>query len=467
MLATSLLVPATGAADEITLTTSAASGATKQLALNAGLTATLTWDGGASEQITFDGLAKDIAVQGSVLKITTTGSADLTSLYCPDWDLTAIAFGSARGLKSVDVSFNNLTALSFTGTNFPYLVELNCRNNALTSLVVSPLTRLEVLDCSNNQLSTLDVQWDVAMKSLNAAGNSLSAITTTRMTNLRTLWLQNNAFTTLTINRSTLSDLYLFGNQLATLNLSALGSARNVWVDNNKLTTIDLSTAKNLVTFSGSDNELSSVKLTSDMASTLRRFYAANNNLAFNSFPTVGLSATNVYVKSILSPQNPIEVPATISNTDTLRLSGYGALNGYSQNPIPVYAFYKVSDNTKLVLRTDYTTAGGAGNYLFQKTTEPIYGTITSSRYPGVTIYTSNFSVEDPTAISSARSSAKGFTIATAKGQLSITTAEAASVNIVNTAGVIVAGGRIDAGTTTWLLPAGVYIVGDKKVLVP
>jgi Leucine-rich repeat (LRR) protein len=64
-------------------------------------------------------------------------------------DLTSIVLFT--GLRELDCSNNNLTALDLTG--LIDLEELNCSNNNLTELDVMGLTSLVLLDCRNNNMT--------------------------------------------------------------------------------------------------------------------------------------------------------------------------------------------------------------------------------------------------------------------------------------------------------------------------
>ena len=75
----------------------------------------------------------------------------ITSLYCPDNQLTSLDVQGLNSLQSLNCSYNQLTSLNVQSLNS--LQYLECYNNQLTNLNVQDLNSLQSLSCFYNQLT--------------------------------------------------------------------------------------------------------------------------------------------------------------------------------------------------------------------------------------------------------------------------------------------------------------------------
>lgn len=221
------------------------------------------------------------------------------------------------------------------------------------------------------------------------------------LTKLQVLWLPDNALTELDLSKQRqLNNLVVSGNALESLTLAS-DELRHVWVNDNQLSgTLDLSTAKGLITLAADNNDYSLIKLNASSASkkTLTDFYAHNNALWFNSFPTIYNTSTEKYsVAAVVVPQRPFhafDYKLLNEPYDASDLFRYNAWNAALTEEITFIA----PDGHELVSGEDFTKS--SYTYTFLKENREVVAQGTSRYYPDVTLRTAPMSfVADATGI--------------------------------------------------------------------
>ncbi len=448
-------------ADEVKLTTALATGENLVLALNADLSATLTWAGGETQQITSDGSLLTLPVKGATLTITST-SGKITSLYVQGNKLTAIDLSGAANLKELFAADNGLTALTLKPA--AALERLDLQDNGLTSLQAGDLKKLKELNIANNKISStnLKLNSETRLTHFVAAGNQLSSTpTAAALSEAKAVWVEDNNLTTLSLNQSTdLRSLIASGNKIKTLTLAEAPYLTETWVSDNALTKLDLSKGSPELTVLAADhNKLTSIEWDKAVSKTFMCAYLNDNALFINSMPTVRGGANPMTV--VYEPQSPYEMDKDYYElneqydwSDFLRYNGWGVSAGTT---------YTLTDETgyQLVKGTDFKESGR--RFTFLKGYAGVVLTYASKDY---TLKTKPINIGKVSGITDAVTAA-GLTVTTDRGSLTVSSDKAAAVTVYATDGTVAASGRIDGAARTWQLPAGLYIVDGKKVIVP
>ena len=221
------------------------------------------------------------------------------------------------------------------------------------------------------------------------------------LTKLQVLWLPDNALTALDLSKQRqLNNLVVSGNSIESLTLAS-DELRHVWVNDNQLSgTLDLSTAKGLITLAADNNDFSLIKLNASSASkkTLTDFYAHNNALWFNSFPTIFNTSTEKYtVAAVVAPQRPFhafDYKLLNEPYDASDLFRYNAWNAALTEEVTFIA----PGGRELVSGEDFTKSGYT--YTFLKENREVVAQGTSRYYPEVTLRTATMSfVADATSV--------------------------------------------------------------------
>lgn len=448
-------------ADSFELTTAKATGETMTIAVGCeSPRLTVTWADGSTETLTTAGLPLEIQLKSTTFSISSTGS--ILSLYAPDAELTAIAFTDMGNLQQLVVPNNQLASIDLSGLSA--LEVLDVQNNNLTSLTMTRYcSDLVSLNCAYNQLTTLTVGSKSALTTLICAGNSLSTLTLSTLPNLQTLWCQDNSLTRLSLSsNSSLRKLYAFNNQLSSIT-SVPASLTEIWVDQNALTTLDLEPAVGLKEIIVDHNQLSLIEMSSDNSSTLDYFYAHGNALSFNSFPTV--SNLTAYA---VSPQEPFDLGVTPVIGEEINISAYFYSNAWGSTTGALttshFTWHDASTDEALTEGEDYTRRT-SGCYTFLKAFPGgVYAIAESTRYPEP-IQTATINVVT-TGIGGITSAA-GLDISTSAGTLTVESQSPVQVKVFNAAGILMVNTQATAGTHSWTLARGVYIVNGEKVFVP
>ena len=221
------------------------------------------------------------------------------------------------------------------------------------------------------------------------------------LTKLQVLWLPDNALTELDLSKQRqLNNLVVSGNALESLTLAS-DELRHVWVNDNQLSgTLDLSTAKGLITLAADNNDYSLIKLNASSASkkTLTDFYAHNNALWFNSFPTIYNTSTEKYsVAAVVAPQRPFhafDYKLLNEAYDSSDLFRYNAWNAALSEELTFIA----ADGHELVSGEDFSKSSYTYKFLKENREVVIKGS--SRYYPDVVLTTRPVSfVADATGI--------------------------------------------------------------------
>lgn len=427
-----LMLAGNARADEVTFTTARTVGQTVALAVNADAGATLTWNGGTSVALT-GGALNEITVEADKATITSTGT--ITRLNLTGNEITAIGLNNAPSLKRLLVADNKLSALTLTKNT--ELEELDAQNNELKTLNLNYNKQLVSLNVANNNLTTLTCNAFSTLESFVVAGNELTTVRNlASFAALQQFWPAGNAIEELKLTKATgLKQLFAGENKLALLELPASTELTDLLVQNNRLDTLDLTVTPQLVTIMANDNNLNLVTWHTDTKRTCKTAYLQNNRLFFNSFPFLNYSGQPLNV--VITPQRPhaignyFEPNTAVNLTSTLNKTGWGQ----TQNAEVTFAD---AYGAQLVLDTDYTVSGNS--YTFLSKRDGVTLSATTTRYPDITLTTAPFGVGSTVGIDQIEADGK-------------------ALEVFSLAGV-----RL--GNSLQGLPAGVYIVNGKKVML-
>ncbi len=229
--------------------------------------------------LSYTGLTGDLVIPNNWNKLTTlnlkgnyldtvTFAGAMTSLYNLNVSynqLTSITFNGTTALSILDLSSNSITSVN-TGINGPNhikatLTELNLANNQLTAVNLLPIiiNNLENLNLSNNQISTLTLGVMPELKNLNLRSNLLTSISFGSIPKLTNLNLANNLLVTVTFTEATLIEtLDLSTNAMTNIDTGIVGKEFLTALKTINLTSNQLTDFTGIETF---DNTLSNVTL--------------------------------------------------------------------------------------------------------------------------------------------------------------------------------------------------------------
>lgn len=451
-------------ADEVTLTTALSTGSELQLALNADLRVTLEWGNGSSQTVICDGSLQSYTVQDADLTISSV-SGKITSLYVQGNSLTALDVSKAINLKTLLAADNQLTTLDLS--NVQDLVTLDVQGNQLTNISLSAATSVKDVNVASNQITNnLGFSSSARPTFLVAAGNQIgSAPSSSVLRSLRTYWMQNNNLSSiLRMTYSTnLRSLCVSNNSLPSLTLPDTPLLTDIWVDNNKLTKLDLSGAPKIVYVSADHNSLGTITWDSDCSKTLEYAYLQNNALFVNSMPT--LSSLEGYC---IMPQGEYEMDEDYYDLNTgIDLSSLLLRNGWNRSITSgsVYTFTEVDGKT-LTSGTDYDMTS-ARVFTFLTAQRGVQLHLTNSRFfSDAEFTTSAFNVGVPVGISDVTTDKLSLSVSGQRGMLRIDAPQATQLRVYSLAGACVTNETISQGSHAIVLPAGVYVVNGKKVIV-
>jgi len=452
-------------ADTVGMRTQLAIGQTMNIAVNNGVKAVLDWGNGNTSEMTFTGLLQEIPVQGDSLQIKT--SSPIISFCCSDNQIVTLNLSQARSLEALDCNDNALKRLDlYQNRN---LISLNCQRNTIEYLRVKYCTRLQILNCAQNPLKELDLGKNlVKLSTLICAENQLSALDVSSFPKLEQLWCNDNLLESLSLSKNTeLKSLYAFGNRLSNLEIDNLSNLTALYVNDNDLSTMELSNLLQLKTISIDHNHLGKVGLSIKMKNNLKHFYANDNLLAYNSFPTVYSTAgggKDILEKYNVAPQNAVSVVPAISVGEQLNLSALINKNGWGTTVVHTVTWKYAEGNTDLEEGIDFNVSK-KGVYTFLRPLGDVYAEITAPTYPGLTLCTTPVKVmADATAIQNAAEST--FRITSQPGMLVVSTDIPVQLNVIALDGRTILSQALSAGTHYRSLPAGIYIVNGRRVLI-
>ena len=462
-----MLVAMPVSADVIGMHTAAAVGEKISIALNEDVKATLTWGNGDTEEIVFTGEELEVVVKHADFTIST--DQRVTTLYCPDCQLTGLDLNEAPNLASLVCPNNQLEKLN-VGKN-SRLVELNCANNKLSSISLNSCDELLSLNVANNSLTSLSTPKLMNLKTLICSNNNLKSLSITSLRDLETLWCQGNEISSILFSSVAKPvQICAFDNQLETLKPAVLEGLSEIWLDNNQFSQLDFSANTTLSTLSASNNKLTLIKLNNEKVSKdkLEVFYVDGNQLMFNSFPSVyNTSRKDSLIAYNIDNQIPYVYDEKLEKLELNTKYDFSELirkNGWGSNIRPEVV-WKDGQGNVLVKNQDYKSFSSNTSFTFLKDFAAVYGEVTSVFYPGATLRFAKMQVGTPTGIedlveeNALRVSAKA-------GMLQVSTPVATLVEIYNVSGALLVKENVAAGSYSWTLPAGIYIVNGKKVVL-
>jgi len=187
------------------------------------------------------------------------------------------------------------------------ITRLQVQDNQLTWLDVSRQENLNWLTCQRNNLSSLDLSSNLKMTYLNADNNNLAELDV-KQNNFVYLSCSNNAITSLNLTSHTKLDY-----------LSASG---------NKLTSLDLSNSKDLHWLDTSNNELSTLKVSSvrtgeDDWVTLKMYGNKIKGQSMTSFVNSLAETTSGELVIINTKDGDEENAATVENVNAAKAKGW------------------------------------------------------------------------------------------------------------------------------------------------
>jgi hypothetical protein len=282
--------------------------------------------------------------------------------------------------------------------------------------------------------------------SLVCANNKITVLSyLSSMSKLKTLFFQNNSVSTAGVSKNVaLVDILGFNNKLTAFNAKPLVALENVWLGNNKLPSLDFSDDVVLATLCAENNLLTEVLTNRTIQKTLKAVDLSDNELLFNSLPTIYNSTSATYtLDGSVSPQRPTQIFNDM-NVDE-RSESLVNLIGRNAWSAPTSAKVTIVDGSgkELVADTDYKY----GSYRLTFLTAPHEGVVvnfTSANYPDLVLSSKPFNVSDP------------------NGIVLLETESLENSPVYDLSGRQIANGK----TANGQLPKGIYIIGGKKVVV-
>lgn len=411
------------------------------LTLDAGTDGLVRWADGTTEAVTFDGTLKTIRLKSSAFSIETTES--IRYVVCPDNPLTSIDLTEApyvRGLYAQNCRLTDLKPGVATSLNVLHVSGNPGLGEKLASLLLPALSFLGAAECELSKLPDADVL--PALEGLWAWGNKLTSAPVVGKTNCEQALLQDNRLSTLAVSPA-LRTLCVSGNQLRRLDLKAC----------NRLETLDA--AHNIVRI---------LYTSPACASTLRYLYVNDNALDYADMPTLSDADGNCYLTDMaLDTQAELKIASTLKPDAEVSLAAFVAANQWGKQ-LEAEVTWTDKDGNALVPGKDYVDKGGYV-YTFLKGFDGVKATATCADYPGMTLVTSEMQVNAPTAIAGVSGDNAAPGIAVDGCRLSVSADSPTQVTVSDAAGRVLRSGVL-RGTWTAHLPAGVYMVNGRKVIV-
>lgn len=443
--------------DTVRLTTATPVGETVEIAINGSLQPKLVWEDGSETVVSSTGQLESVEVKSATFSVESGGS--LIALYAPDAALTAIDLSEAPDLEVLNCPNNQLTELDLTSVTA--LKDLDVQGNALKEMnLTGKVNFLETLNCAYNELTALRLGAKPSLTTLICAGNQLKTLSLGNYPALRTVWCQDNGLTSLILPRhENFRTLYAYNNALKNVILAA-PALTTLMVDHNQLDELDLSNAAQLAEVDVDHNRLSLITMTESSAETFTRFYAHENALSYNSFPT-----PDHLTAYALQPQSPYEMGIAPEVNEEFKISSHFVQNAQGEGTIFTLNWFDAQTGEPLVEDSDFSSKI-KGTYTFLKGfPDGVYAEVTTRLYPDVTIRTAKMPVGTPSVGIDAPTLAGSLTVS--EGTLTLKLASASRVRIVSPSGAVLVDKELPAGTRSWSLGSGVYLVNGTKVLIP
>ncbi|MCL1998514.1 MAG: leucine-rich repeat domain-containing protein [Turicibacter sp.] len=209
------------------------------------------------------------------LDFTGAGAPALINLTHMDFSgnaLTSLTLGNTTpALLELNVSWNNLSNLSISGSSVNTLQTINAQGNSLTSFpnvtgASGNFPTLTNLNLAQNNLATFTASGQGNLSNLDVSFNpTLSALSLSNMNGLTTVsafnieWAQGILSNTTFQNLPLLNTLDIQWNNLSTLDLRNLGGLQNLNASNNNLATVLLDGSTSLQNLNLAFNRLSNI----------------------------------------------------------------------------------------------------------------------------------------------------------------------------------------------------------------
>lgn len=412
-----------------------------RLTLDAGIEGLVRWADGTTEEIRFEGPLREIQLKSSAFSIETSGR--INYVVCPDNPLTSIDLTNApyvRGLYAQNCRLTDLKPGVATSLNVLHISGNPGLGEKLASLSLPALSFLAAAECELSRLPGADVL--PALEGLWAWGNKLTSAPVVGRTNCEQVLLQDNRLSTLAVSPA-LRTLCVSGNQLRRLDLKAC----------NRLETLD-----------AAHNVMRILYTSPASASTLRYLYVNDNALDYADMPTLSDADGNCYLTDMaLDTQAELKIASTLKPDAEVSLAAFVAANQWGK-PLEAEVTWADKDGNVLVSGKDYVDKGGYV-YTFLKGFDGVKATATCADYPGMTLVTGEMQVNAPTAIAGVNDDNAAPGIAVDGCRLSVSADCPTQVTVSDAAGRVLRSG-VFRGTWTAHLPAGVYMVNGRKVIV-
>lgn len=329
-------------------------------------------------------------------------------------------------------------------------------NMRLGSLDATPLTGLTSLSIGGASLQPDMMKLPQAsLLELNLEGNGLTEFPyADRYPNLRMLNLNNNSLTSFDASPlNSLTSLYLSYNKLTEVSFNN----PYLWelsLDFNQLETLDLSGAKALTQLSAANNRLESIDLR-PVGRTITALSIVSNRFTFATLP-VQARYPNLSVY-FYGNQAPV-LPTVSADGMVYDLSSQAEISGN----LTTYIWFlgEVSYDSEsgslsgeeLYAGEEYTLDDGVTTFLTSEFNDRVMCVMTNPLFPNAYLYTPLYKVGAPSG-----------SIDGVEADMEAT--ETAPVDVYNLQGVLVRSQVLPADALEGL-PAGIYIVGGRKVLV-
>lgn len=267
-----------------------------------------------------------------------TGNSSIKQVYCDNNDLTSLDLSNNNVITTLSCTNNNLTSL--TSTNMSALTLLNCSNCTLPSLTLTTNTALQYLTANINNLTSLNLSNNTSLLTLDVSENQLSSLSLTANTALQTVNIGTNSLTgAFNVSTNTaLVDFNCESNTITSLTgLSSLSNLQKLTITNNSFSSINLSSLNNLTEFYASVNSLTSVTMKSSVnITTTYHFDVSYNNLSSAQVNTIlqtidgyttpsGNNLTDKFI-DVSGGTNGAPTGAGLTALTSLRNKGYNVL---------------------------------------------------------------------------------------------------------------------------------------------
>ena len=448
----------------IRLVTSQSPGA--QITFNLPSSTRVSVDWGNGETLSY----RDSVVTGTLAgdTITVTGSTKFTGFDCHSQHVKWIDLSGAPDLLSLDCSDNELETLSLTSSTA--LQELDCSGNRLKSLSAVKAQALRSLDCSGNELTAINIVPNNSLEHINISDNKISSLNVRTKNKLRSLWAANNKLTFLSFsNYAPMQSLVCQQNGVETVQLSNKAQMQDVWIAGNKITSFDLSESSELKTLDVSGNGLDTLALSKAVTSEnpMQYINCSDNHLSFRCFYNPDITKKYVCGNQFVDFAPNTVAAGVYLDFSRFMINGSGRKNG-------ILTLYNGTDGTQLkpgssAKTGDYTMVAAAGRVKYWKNFPAAYLTVTSKDYPDLSIRTSNYAVYDEdiaNGIESATADKAGINVQCEGRTVILTASPEQQASVVTSDGVTVWKGTVGSTPVEISVAPGVYIAGQKKIVV-